>query len=60
MNRSKPRANSRLDDRDTEGHRLVVLDRPGGRKLARVDERQQVLRLRRLDKESRSNRPDRY
>jgi hypothetical protein len=60
MNRKKSRADSEADRRDTEGHRLVVLDRPSGRKLARVDEQQQSLRLRRQTKESRSNRPDRY
>ena len=45
---------------DTEGHRLVVLDRPSQRKVARVAELQQELRLRRQLKESRSNRPERY
>ena len=45
---------------DTQGHRLVVLDRPGQRKPVRVAELQQELRLRRQLKESRSNRPERY
>jgi hypothetical protein len=45
---------------DTEGHRLVVLDRPSQRRPVRVAELQQELRLRRQLKESRSNRPERY
>ena len=60
MNRNNSSRNSRIERRDTEGHRLVVLERPGGRKPTRVAELEHELRLRRQLKESRSNRPDRY
>ena len=48
------------DGSDTQGHRLVVLDRPGGRAPLRVAESRHELRLRRQEKVSRYNRPDRY
>ena len=60
MNRNDTRGKRRTLGLDTEGHRLVVLDRPGQRKQPRVPELQHELRLRRQLKESRSNRPDRY
>jgi hypothetical protein len=60
MNRNESSKKARIDGGDTEGHRLVVLDRPGQRRPDRVAEFQHELRLRRQLKESRSNRPDRY
>ncbi|HEY7025438.1 MAG TPA: hypothetical protein VH371_10815 [Candidatus Limnocylindrales bacterium] len=60
MNRINARRQNVAHGLDTEGHRLVVLDRPGQRKPVRVAELQQELRLRRQLKESRSNRPERY
>jgi hypothetical protein len=60
MNRNYARRQNVATGSDTEGHRLVVLDRPGQRKPVRVAELQQELRLRRQLKESRSNRPERY
>jgi hypothetical protein len=60
MNRNSDRQASQPIGSDTEGHRLVVLDRPGQRKQLRVAEAEHELRLRRQFKASRSNRPDRY
>lgn len=60
MNRDKARRQNVANGLDTEGHRLVVLDRPSQRRPVRVAELQQELRLRRQLKESRSNRPERY
>jgi hypothetical protein len=59
MNRNEARTKSQIQRGDTEGHRLVVLDRPVQRK-PHVAEFQHELRLRRQAKESRTNRPDRY
>jgi hypothetical protein len=60
MNRNYARRQTVANGQDTEGHRLVVLDRPSQRRPVRVAELQQELRLRRQLKESRSNRPERY
>ena len=60
MNRNYANRRSPAVGADTEGHRLVVLDRPDQRKPVRVAELQQSLRMRRQLKESRSNRPERY
>ena len=60
MNRDYARRQTTANGEDTEGHRLVVLDRPSQRRPVRVAELQQELRLRRQLKESRSNRPERY
>jgi hypothetical protein len=60
MNRNESSETTRIDGSDTEGHRLVVLDRPSQRKSAHVAEFQHELRLRRQLKESRTNRPNRY
>ncbi len=60
MNRNSPSQPGKTDGLDTEGHRLVVLDRPSGRKPAHMAEQRSELRLRGRAKESRSNKPDRY
>jgi hypothetical protein len=60
MNRNESSKTTAIDGGDTEGHRLVVLERPARRKSTHVAEFQHELRLRRQLKESRSNRPDRY
>jgi hypothetical protein len=60
MNRNPDNSTSHAEGSDTQGHRLVVLDRPGQRKQLRVADAEHELRLRRQFKASRSNRPDRY
>jgi len=60
MNRNEKRHRTVTESSDTQGHRLVVLDRPAGRKASHMAELERELRLRRQAKESRSNRPDRY
>jgi hypothetical protein len=60
MNRNKATRTGQAQGADTEGHRLVVIDRPTQRRAQRVAEFQHDLRLRRQTKESRTNRPDRY
>ena len=61
MNRKNGvRPQGRTSEIDTEGHRLLVIDRYGQRKPVRDPELERELRLRRQTKESRLNRPDRF